>query len=284
MAISKRNKRGIWVLIFTCVSLAYVPRVLASWNHVPINVSYETLSEAEEEVSEQQKLKSKNTKKQYKKWESRYKAPTARFNPNDYSKEDWMQLGLSEKQADVVLKFTSRGVKSNEELKKIFVIPDEVFALIADSTFYPIEQVSPLENKVRDSEIISIVDINVASFEELKTLPGIGDFYAKKIIEQRESLGGYVGKYQLLELWKFDSERYDKIKDRISISGTIEKLNINEVDFETLYKHPYISYKVANSIVKMRNVHGAYTQLDGLLESVLIDHELFTKLKPYLTL
>jgi hypothetical protein len=48
-----------------------------------------------------------------------------------------MQLGLSEKQAAVVLKFTSRGLKSNEDLQRVFVISDELFELIKDSTFYP---------------------------------------------------------------------------------------------------------------------------------------------------
>ncbi|GAB5416340.1 MAG: helix-hairpin-helix domain-containing protein [Crocinitomicaceae bacterium] len=284
MSISKRNKRGIWVLIFTCISLAYIPRVLASWTHEPIHVSYETLVKAEEDVDKQQELKAKNKKRKYQQRESRYQGPKSRFNPNEYSKEDWMQLGLSSKQADVVLKFTVRGVKSNEELKKIFVIPEEVFALIEDSTFYPTESFADSFKESNQFKEVAIVDINTANFEELKSLPGIGDFYAKKIIERRKELGGYIGKQQLLELWKFDAEKLDKIEGRISTSGNIQKLNINTADFETLNKHPYISYKVANSIVKMRAAHGEYHQLDDLLKSVLIDRELFTKIQPYLTL
>eukprot|EP00353_Schmidingerella_taraikaensis_P000833 CAMPEP_0185595498 /NCGR_PEP_ID=MMETSP0434-20130131/78676_1 /TAXON_ID=626734 ORGANISM="Favella taraikaensis, Strain Fe Narragansett Bay" /NCGR_SAMPLE_ID=MMETSP0434 /ASSEMBLY_ACC=CAM_ASM_000379 /LENGTH=149 /DNA_ID=CAMNT_0028223557 /DNA_START=216 /DNA_END=662 /DNA_ORIENTATION=- len=148
MSISKRNKRGIWMLIFTCVALAYVPRVLAEWNHEPIHVSHESLVKAEEDVEKQQELKAKHNRKKYQQGESRYRAPKSAFNPNEYSKEEWVQLGLSSKQADVVLKFTVRGVKSNEELKKIFVIPDEVFALIEDSTFYP------ANSTIDDSEML----------------------------------------------------------------------------------------------------------------------------------
>ncbi len=282
MGISKRNRRGIWVLILLCVSLAYVPRVLAEWNESSIEVSHESVAEAEVKVEEQQRVAKSQKKQKYSKRKKSYKTPPSQFNPNDYSREDWMRLGLSQKQADVVLKFTSRGIRSNEELKIIFVIPEEVFELLKDSTFYP-SQESKYEKQDYTKEIL-IVNINTASLEELKTLPGIGDFYAKKIIEQRKELGGFIGKYQLLELWKFGTERYDKIEDRIIVSGNIQKLNINTADIETLKNHPYISYKVANSIVKMRNAHGSYQKLEDVLESVLIDQELFSKIQPYLSL
>lgn len=284
MAISKRNKRGVWALILLCVALAYVPRVIAGWSHESIEVSHEALQVAEAQVEVQQEQAAEKKKTRYQKKKKSYNAPTQKFDPNEYSKEDWMQLGLSEKQADVVLKFTERGIRSNEELKKIFVIPDKVYALIEDSTFYPQRSSKFETSEVRELKTIAIVNLNNASLEELKSLPGIGDFYAEKIIEHRLSLGGFVGKYQLLELWKFGDERYDKIKERISVIGNVNKININEADFATLYNHPYISYKVANSIVKMRDVHGAYTKVDEILRSVLIDEELFAKLQPYLTI
>jgi competence ComEA-like helix-hairpin-helix protein len=284
MAISKRNKRGVWALILLCVALAYVPRVIAGWSHQPIEVSHEVLNAAEAQVEVQQEQASKKKKAKYKKKKKQYNGPAQKFDPNEYSKENWMQLGLSEKQADVVLKFTQRGIRSNEELKKIFVIPDEVFDLIEDSTFYPKKTNTFEGSESREAKTVTIVNLNIASLEELKSLPGIGDFYAEKIIEHRDKLGGFVEKYQLLELWKFGNERYDKIKERISVLGTVDKININEADFEALNKHPYISYKVANSIVKMRNVHGAYTQVDQILRSVLIDEELFAKIQPYLSI
>lgn len=282
MSLSRRNRRGVWLLIIICVLLGYIPRVLAEWSSESLWVSHETIVTAEKQVLKQQEVAESKKNKHYKKKKKVYNSPPEKFNPNTYSKEEWMFLGLSEKQTDVILKFTKRGVESNEELKKIFVIPEEVFDRIKDSTIYPVKEDSyPQRDFVKE---FTIIDISTASLEELKSLPGIGDFYAKKIIEQRENLGGFAGKHQLLEIWKFGTERYDRIEDKIIVSGGIQKININTADIDVLKRHPYISYKVANSIVKMRDAHGSYRNVQDILKSVLIDQELYSKIEPYLSI
>ena len=48
-------------------------------------------------------------------------------------------------------------------------------------------------------------------------------------------------------------------------------------------ERPYISYQVANSIVKMRQQHGEYKQVSEVLKSDWIDRDLYEKLEAYLT-
>ena len=61
------------------------------------------------------------------------------------------------------------------------------------------------------AEAKSQVDINTATEDELKALSGIGDAYAKKIIEGRP----YAKKDQLVSKKIIPKATYDKIKDQI---------------------------------------------------------------------
>jgi DNA uptake protein ComE-like DNA-binding protein len=55
------------------------------------------------------------------------------------------------------------------------------------------------------------LDINSASEEQLKTLPGIGDAYAKKIVDGRP----YKRKDELVQKKVVPQATYDKVKDLI---------------------------------------------------------------------
>lgn len=245
-------------------------------------ISFEELDRIENEIihKKESNRSDKDTKRK------RFQPPGSKFDPNLYTLNDWMQLGLSEKQSNVVLKFTQYGIHSNEELEKIFVIPEELFLLIKDSTYYPVKHESVKIIEESDQKrFTGVLELNGAKSDELVQLSGIGPYYSKKIVEYRERLGGYVRKEQLLELWKFDAKLLEQIEGQLSIDlNNVRKLNINQEEVDKLANHPYISYKVANSIVNIRKQHGDFKSIEDIKMSKLIDEELFVKLKPYITI
>jgi len=282
--ISKRSKRGLLVLILASLGLIFFPRVYMFFQ------KEEALVINSEQIAEFERTHKKFEKRNYSNYYSKkkkYKAPDSKFNPNTYTLSDWINLGLSEKQSVVILKFTARGIYTEEDLKRIFVIPDVLFELIRDSVVYPerFQNTPNQESFKKQAKQITLINLNTADTTEFMKIYGIGAFYAKQIIRYREKLGGFFKKEQLLEVWKMTPEAYDKIKDHVYISEKdIKRININSVTIEELKVHPYLKWNQANSIVKMRMQRNGFKNIEEIKESVLIDSETYEKLFPYLSL
>ena len=282
--ISKENRRGVfWLLIVTLI-IIYIPRVLLFFspsNDIKIDQSKIELLNKKTSYNHSFKKQSKKPARK------KYRSPKSKFNPNEYNSLDWQSLGLSKKQSDVIIAFSKRGLKSNEDLKKIYVLPNELFLLIKDSTVYPVGDIVnkklPPQVKIKVKKVI--VELNNASSNDLLKIVGIGPYFSNKIIDYRDRLGGYIHKEQLLEIWKMDAEKYLRIAPFIEINNEIIKyIKINQIEVGDLKKHPYLNWNQANSIIKIRNQKGAYKNIDEIKESVLITEECFEKLKPYLSL
>ncbi|WP_343634437.1 helix-hairpin-helix domain-containing protein [Fluviicola sp.] len=279
---SKSTKRGIIIFTLLLLTIFVAPDLIQYFRPKP-EISIEQWSNTEKQVTE--KL-SRETNAGYRKsWKKKhFSRPLAKFNPNDYTLEDWMALGLSEKQSAVVLKFTAQKIYSNEELKRVFVISDELYELIKDSTFYP-ERPKNLDRQTEyklEQKLVS-VEINRADLDELLKARDISTFDAKQIIKTRDNFGGFYSLSQLSEVWQATPEKIAVWEKYIRIDPeNIRKININTASAKELSFHPYISWNLANSLVKMRAQNGFYKEIREIKKSVLMTDELYEKLKYYL--
>jgi DNA uptake protein ComE-like DNA-binding protein len=130
-----------------------------------------------------------------------------------------------------------------------------------------------------------LVNINLADSIEFRKLKGIGEVFSSRIVRYRNWLGGFYCKEQLLEVYGIDSVLYQRILPHLKVSiNDLRKINVNTCSNKDLSSHPYVSYKIAKSILKYREHHGAYKSINDLKRIPLIDEELFRRIAYYLEL
>lgn len=129
---------------------------------------------------------------------------------------------------------------------------------------------------------IETVYLNTADTLQLMNLPEIGPYFARNITDYREKLGGYINKEQLLEIYGFDSVRYEIISPYIILDSVgIRKVKVNHDNFKTLLRHPYIEYEDVKKIVNHRESKGMITNWEQY-KKVVKREDINEALKEYL--
>lgn len=106
------------------------------------------------------------------------------------------------------------------------------------------------------------IAINTADTTELQRIPGIGRYYAQKIVRYRDRLGGFVSKRQLEEeLGDVPPDTYAYMEID---AAKVKRLNINKLTLKQLSRHPYINFYQAKAICDYRRTHGPIKSLQEL--------------------
>lgn len=161
-----------------------------------------------------------------------------RFNPNTASHEDFRRLGFSEKQAQSIINYREKGgsYRRKEDFARSFVVSDSIYRRL---------------EKYID---IPLIDLNLADSAAFDSLPGIGGWFAGKMVEHRKALGGYSYKEQLLDIYNFTEEKYRALEDLITVSPEhVTPYPMWTLPVDSLRLHPYIrDYETARAIVLYR--------------------------------
>ena len=187
------------------------------------------------------------------------------FNPNTASVEDLCRLGFSPKQAASIVEYRNKGGKfrRKSDFARSFVVSDSIY-----------KRLEPYID-------IPLIDLNLADSAAFDSLPGIGGWFASKMVEYRKELGGYSYKEQLMDIWKFDREKYDNLSDLITIDEThIRPYPLWTHPIDSLRLHPYIrNYETARAIVLFRenNLPDSCT-VSALARAGILPPDLATKL------
>ena len=164
------------------------------------------------------------------------KAESFRFNPNTATVEELVRLGFSDKQAASIDNYRKKGgrFRRKEDFAKSFVVSDEIYRRLESFIDIP------------------LTDINRADSAAFDALPGIGPYFAAKMVEQRRRLCGYSNPEQLLDIYNFGEDRYSKLKDLVCCSPP-RPYPLWSLPADSLRLHPYIGgWAEARSIVRFR--------------------------------
>lgn len=214
------------------------------------------------------------------------------FDPNNLSEKDWQRLGLTDKQIRSIKNYESKGgkFKTKQDVKKMYCIKEALFNSLepyieipSSPSFFEKGKVqTPLVKVHAVSMPSALIELNSADSATLTTIKGIGPFYAKAIIKYRNELKGFAEKEQLMEVWKFDQEKFNSVEKCIVVDPSkIKRVNINTCQAADL-RSAYIKWTLANAIVNYRNNHGKYNSLEEIRKTDLVDDETYRKIVPYL--
>ncbi len=224
------------------------------------------------------------------------------FDPNGLPVEQWVALGLSERQAGAIHAYERAGgrFRSKRDLARMRVVDTTLFARWRPYIQLP-DSLAPrgawpdhLADKgpgdetwpSRTTRTLSTLELNSADSTALVAVPGIGPAFAKGLLKYRDKLGGYRSLDQLEEVYvlRDKPDAVARLRERLVVDSLmVHRIPVNTATVEELAAHPYAGWKVAKALVAYRGQHGPFREVAAIKGCALVTDSVFRKLAPYLT-
>ena len=212
------------------------------------------------------------------------------FNPNNISENEMESLGFSKRLSNRIANYRQKGgvFRVKSDLMKIYGMDSTLYHQLYAFIDLPekLDQKKFEKKEIEKSRrTFEAFDINTADTSHLKRIYGIGPALALRIIRFRESLGGFITKDQLAEVYGLDTAVVNRLSRVSFIDKSFQprKINLNNTDEKLLSAHPYIKRSLAKAITAYRFQHGKFSDVKELEKiSIITPHEA-EKLIPYLT-
>ncbi|MBR2380186.1 MAG: helix-hairpin-helix domain-containing protein [Paraprevotella sp.] len=203
---------------------------------------------------------------------------TFEFDPNTADSTQLLRLGLQPWQVRNIYKYRAKGGRYHrpEDFSKLYGLTkgdyDRLLPFIKIADEYKLMSDIPQVKVAKNDTVVKglyqeklkegeTVELNKADTTLLKKVPGIGSYYARRIVEYRKRLGGFVSVGQLSELKDFPEglERWFVVS-----SIELEPIYINKLSIDALRRHPYLNFYQAKVIVEHRRKYGPIKKLQSL--------------------
>jgi competence protein ComEA len=218
--------------------------------------------------------------------------PVRLFNPNAGTASALQNKGVPRYIAQAIVKYRNAGGKFRykSDLAKLYVIDEQRYYTLEPYIDLPVKPkrvVSDSKEEIfkKDSVVARRpIDINTVSASDLEKLSGIGSFYAQKITEYRDKLGGFVSSEQLNEVFGMRPESVDQISSYFEYGENIKQKHTNSAGFKDLVAHPYLTYNEVKAIVNYREQHDGFHSVSEIMTLHIFKGKDTSRLIPYLDL
>lgn len=231
------------------------------------------------------------------------------FDPNTADSAALLKLGFTRRQVGYIYNYRAKGgvYSRPEQLMKLYTLTKGQYDRLAPyiriaDRFRPAADFYHSYSSTRDKVQVPVsradeaasrkvarklspgqtLDINLADTTALMTIPGIGPYYARKIIAYRSRLGGFAHPHQVLEAApRLDEQALDYCT--CSVSPLLQLVQVNTLSLNQLTKHPYITFTQARAIHDYKRKYGRIKSLNTLQSFPEFTSHDLTRLAPYLS-
>jgi len=291
---TRSEKRGVVTLFLLLAILVVAPFVMPYFIAPQQSLNSEFFTELETfKLSLQEKENTHQTFERRNFGTRNNSAPQIKrfiFNPNELDSLGFISLGIRPFVVRNILNYRRKGGKFRkaEDFSRIYGMLPEVYQELAPfifiETYETTAKTSGDSTKVTEApKEFLVIELNSADTTALKQLRGIGSYFAKQIVRHRTRLGGFTHPEQLLEIYNFRQETYERILPHITIDTTnLAKINVNRASVERLRAHPYLNFYNAKAIYEHRRNHRRLSSIADLENLPDLPPEVLEKMKPYL--
>lgn len=198
------------------------------------------------------------------------------FNPNFISDYKGYTLKMSVAEIDRLHHYrkTNKFVNSAAEFQQVTKVSDEWMLKYSSYFKFPDwvkNKKTAFQNYKKESFAdkkmkIKIIDINLATQDDLMKIYGIGPGISERILKEREKFGAFVSMAQMNDIWGLSSEVLEKLNQYFKVMAVpvVKKIAVNEASVKELQTLPYFRYPLAKEIVTYRSMYGEIKSKEDL--------------------
>lgn len=290
--LNKSEQKGIFILIFLIVLMGIInlliPFIYPSDYDVDSNIHQKKITEF---LNRQQKISDSIKTNKYQDFsikDSISKITPIIFNPNNLPTSEWEKMGFSDRQIKNIKNYEASGGKfrKKEDLKKIYTITEADYKAFEEYIILPKTKKKNYKTTKSKQTVFNnykTTELNNADSAQLVNYLGFTPRIAKRTIGYRNLLGGFYKNDQLKEVYGLSDDFYNTIKQFVTIdTSTILKIDINNISFKQLLKHPYFDFNLTSALFNTKNKVGSFNNINEIKLIEGITDSTFNKVSYYL--